>query len=107
MSSGGSLCLIWKKKFPGGGRSPSFFPEKLTLFPFKPSKNDTSSGKNQLRRARKKDEFDYDSSRSYFPDRPYDDRNEYKDGNYERNYDNRAGRNYDDRGRDFDNRYDK
>lgn len=79
----------------------------IVVLLFKPSKNDTSSGKNQLRRARKKDEFDYDSSRSYSPDRPYDDRNEYKDGNYERNYDNRAGRNYNDRGRDFDNRYDK
>ena len=46
----------------------------IVILLFKPSKHDVSGGKNQLRRARRKDEFDYDSSRSYSPDRPYDDR---------------------------------
>ncbi len=49
----------------------------IVILLFKPSKHDVSGGKNQLRRSRRKDEFDYDSSRSYSPDRPYDDRNDY------------------------------
>lgn len=49
----------------------------IVVLLFKPSKHDVSGGKNQLRRSRKKDEFDYDSSRSYSPDRSYDDRNDY------------------------------
>lgn len=49
----------------------------IVILLFKPSKHDVSDGKNQLRRSRRKDEFDYDSSRSYSPDRPYDDRNDY------------------------------
>lgn len=78
----------------------------IVILLFKPSKNDVSGGKNQLRRARKRDEFDYDSSRSYSPDRPYDDRTAYR-GDYQNggDYDNRQGdsprqNNY--RGDDYD-----
>lgn len=75
----------------------------IVVLLFKPSKNDVSGGKNQLRRARKKDEFDYDSSRSYSPDRTYDDRNayrgDYQNGGYHGGYQN--GGDYDNRQGDY------
>lgn len=68
----------------------------IAILLFKPSKHDVSDGKNQLRRSRKKDEFDYDSSRSYSPDRPYDDRNYQEPRNdYDRNYPPRPRDDYD------------
>lgn len=76
---------------------------------FKPSGNDRTQGKNTLRKSRKRDEFDYDSSRTYSSDR----QNGYDDG-YDRGYsrgyndarsNNRDPRDYDDRDR-YDNNYD-
>lgn len=87
----------------------------IVILLFKPSKNDRSSGSNRLRRSRRRDEFDYDSSRSY--ERSYDERDRraydgYDDRN--RGYDSGSGgygrvgddRGYDRDGRDFDD-YDR
>ena len=93
----------------------------IVILLFKPSKNDRSSGSNRLRRSRRRDEFDYDSSRTY--DRPYDDRDsdrraydgyDDRNGGYDRGRDDRGydrgyerdDRGYDRDGRDFDD-YDR
>ena len=77
----------------------------IVVLLFKPSKNDVSGGKNQLRRARKKDEFDYDSSRSYSPDRAYDDhgayRGDYQNGGYQNGGNYQNGGDYDNRQGDY------
>lgn len=75
----------------------------IVILLFKPSKNDRSAGNNRLRRSRRRDEFDYDSSRTY--DRPYDDRNSDRraqDGYGDRDSDRRAYDGYDDRNRGYD-----
>lgn len=69
---------------------------------FKPSKNDRSQGKNTLHKNRKRNEFDYDSPRSYSSDRP----NGYDDGydrGYSRGYNDARNNGYTD---DDRNRYD-
>lgn len=64
---------------------------------FKPSKAERTQGKNTLRKNRTRDEFDYDSPRTYSSDRPVG----YDDG-YDRGY----SRGYNDARNNSDNRYD-
>ncbi len=75
----------------------------IAVLLFKPSKNDRSQGKSVMRRHRGKNDFDYDSTRSYNPD-GYDDRPRY-DEQGRPIYDGRNGydRNYRDNRNDYPN----
>ena len=63
----------------------------IAVLLFVPSKNDRTQGKSVMRRHRGKNDFDYDTTRSYNPD-GYEDRPRYDE----------QGRPYDNRG--YDNR---
>lgn len=78
---------------------------------FKPSKTERSQGKNTLHRNRKRDEFDYDSPRSYSSDRQngYDSSRTYsseRQNGYDDGYDRGYSRGYNDARNSRDNRYD-
>lgn len=83
----------------------------IVLLLFKPSKKDRAYGTNQLRRSKSRDEFDYDSSRTYRADNPdYQSAPRYemgegnRNGNTPQGYDNYPdSRGYDSR-RDDDYR---
>lgn len=75
----------------------------IAILLFKPSKNDRSQSKSVIRKGRSKNDFDYDSSRTYSPDRSqngYDDardrtsreRDNYDNNDYNRSTDNRDWR---------------
>lgn len=66
----------------------------IAVLLFVPSKNDRTQGKSVMRRHRGKNDFDYDTTRSYNPD-GYEDRPRYDEQG--RPYDNRG---YDNRGYD-------
>lgn len=76
----------------------------IAILLFKPSKNDRSQGKSVMRTERRKNDFDYDSSRTYRDDR-YDSRDGYERNDYERggSYQNNYPQGYDSR-RDDDYR---
>lgn len=60
----------------------------IAILLFKPSKNDRSQGKNTLRKSRKRDDFDYDSARTYARPDGYDDG---YDRGYSRGYNDARG----------------
>lgn len=76
----------------------------IAILLFKPSKNDRTQGKSVMRSERRKNDFDYDSSRTYRDDR-YDSRDGYERNDYERggSYQNNYPQGYDSR-RDDDYR---
>lgn len=76
----------------------------IAILLFKPSKNDRTQGKSVMRSERRKNDFDYDSSRTYRDDR-YDSRDGYELNDYERggSYQNNYPQGYDSR-RDDDYR---
>ncbi len=74
----------------------------IVILLFKPSKNDRRSDKNQLRKSKGRNEFDYDSSRAYNQNNGYDDRR--PDERYDNRYDPRYDSRYDG---GYDNRYDR
>lgn len=71
----------------------------IAILLFKPSKNDRTQGKSVMRSERRKNDFDYDSSRTYRDDRYDNERNDYERGgsyqnNYPQGYDSRRDDDY-------------
>lgn len=76
---------------------------------FKPSKVERTQGKNTLHRNRSRDEFDYDSPRSYSSDRQNDSSHHYssdRQSGYDDGYDRGYNRGYNDARNNSDTRYD-
>ncbi len=73
----------------------------IAILLFKPSKNDHSQGKSVMRKERRKDEFDYDSARTYREGDRYDSRR--SDPRYDSQDEQRRDSRYDSRP---DDRYD-
>lgn len=76
----------------------------IAILLFKPSKNDRSQGKSVMRKERGRNEFDYDSTRTYREDDRYDSRHDSRrDPRYDSQDDQRRDSRYDSRP---DDRYD-
>lgn len=76
----------------------------IAILLFKPSKNDRSQGKSVMRKERGRNEFDYDSTRTYREDDRYDSRyDSRRDPRYDSQDDQRRDSRYDSRP---DDRYD-